>query len=252
MNDKRPAGLFVTGTDTDVGKTYAAALIVRSLVAQGRRVGVYKPAASGCRRDPATGDLTSDDAVALWEAAGHPGELERVCPQRFAAPLAPHLAAQAEGRLLDGELLRWGLDYWRERSDVVVVEGAGGLFSPLGDEELNIQLACDFGWPLVIVTANRLGVVNATLSNQNAISGFNLQNMARALRVGCVVLNDVQPDDGKDPSRQSNGSELRKFLRAFRVPWFTELQHDAGQFTTSVDWDLVARYRPGYPELSDG
>ena len=88
-----------------MGKTYVAALIARSLAASGRRVGVYKPAASGCVRD-AQGRLVSDDAVALWEAAGRPGDLEHVCPQRFAAPLAPHLAARAEGREIDAGLLR--------------------------------------------------------------------------------------------------------------------------------------------------
>ena len=67
-----------------------------------------------------------------WNAAGRPGELDRVCPQRFEAPLAPHLAALAEGRRLDPDLLRQGLDYWRERSEIVLVEGAGGLMSPLG------------------------------------------------------------------------------------------------------------------------
>src|SRR5688572_27332873 len=101
-------GLFITGTDTGVGKTYVAALIAGALVTAGRTVGVYKPTASGCRREG--GELISDDAVALWEAAGRPGELERACPQRFAAPLAPHLAARAEGREVDAALLRSGLD----------------------------------------------------------------------------------------------------------------------------------------------
>ena len=87
-------GLFITGTDTEVGKTRVTAMIARSLVAAGYRVGVYKPAASGCRRE---GDeLIADDAVALWEAAGRPATLEQVCPQRFEAPLAPHLAAREE------------------------------------------------------------------------------------------------------------------------------------------------------------
>ena len=80
-------GLFITGTDTGVGKTYVAALIARSLAAAGHRVGVYKPAASGCVRGQ--GRLVSADAAALWEAAGRAGNLEHVCPQRFAAPFAP-------------------------------------------------------------------------------------------------------------------------------------------------------------------
>src|SRR4051812_19611842 len=75
-------GLFVIGTDTAVGKTFVAARIAAALARTGIRVGVYKPAASGCRRMGRT--LVSDDAVALWEAAGRPGDLKAVCPQRFA------------------------------------------------------------------------------------------------------------------------------------------------------------------------
>ncbi len=98
----RIPGLSSRGTYTGVGKTYVGAMITRSLAAGGRKVGVYKPAASGCRPD---GDaLVSDYAVALWEAAGRPGDLEHACPQRFEAPLAPHLAAQAEGRTIDVDL----------------------------------------------------------------------------------------------------------------------------------------------------
>ena len=78
-------------------------MIARCLVRAGHRVGVYKPAASGCR--VLDGRLAADDAVAIWEAAGRPGRLEDVCPQCFQAPLAPHLAARGEGKRLDEELL---------------------------------------------------------------------------------------------------------------------------------------------------
>jgi dethiobiotin synthetase len=249
MIDKPTPGLFITGTDTGVGKTHVAAMIVRALAAAGHRVGVYKPAASGCHRD-SQGNLTSDDAVALWEAAGRPGELDRVCPQCFAAPLAPHLAARAEGRAIDVELLRWGLDYWHERSDVIVVEGAGGLFSPLTDDELNIDLAREFAWPLVIITNNRLGVVNATLSMCNAVSGYNIRHIRQALRIAAVVLNDAAPDDGRDPSRTHNSATLGKLLRAFHVSWFVDVRNDQQEFSSPIDWMLPARYKPGYPDLT--
>src|SRR3954453_22497094 len=100
-------GLFITGTGTGVGKTYVGALVARSLRDAGKRVGVYKPVASGC--EMCAGELVSADAVALWEAAGRPGTLEQVCPQLFAAPLAPHLAARQEARLVDSKLLRDGI-----------------------------------------------------------------------------------------------------------------------------------------------
>ena len=118
MNDST-RGLFITGTDTEVGKTHVAALIARDLVAAGHRVGVYKPVASGCRLEAE--QLVADDAVALWEAAGRPGELQRVCPQRFLAPLAPHLAAKEEGKTLDLQLMVNGLDYWRvKKGDILL------------------------------------------------------------------------------------------------------------------------------------
>src|SRR4051794_2731996 len=113
------AGLFVVGTDTAVGKTVVASRNAAGLSRAGGKVGVYKPAASGCRRVGRAS--VSDDAMALWEAAGRPGELKAVCPQRFAAALAPHLAAKAERKQIDSKLLRRGLDYWRARSEIVVV-----------------------------------------------------------------------------------------------------------------------------------
>ncbi|MBN8626180.1 MAG: dethiobiotin synthase [Planctomycetes bacterium] len=234
-------GLFVTGTDTGIGKTHVAAMIARALVAQGKRVGVYKPAASGCTRD-ADGNLTSDDAVQLWEAAGRPGDLEHVCPQRFAAPLAPHLAARAEGRELDFDQLRWGLDYWRPRSDVVVVEGAGGLFSPLSDDRLNMDLALALGFPLVIVAPNRLGVLHAVLATVNAAAYYNLKHVRHELKIAAVVLNQPTADDGPaDPSRQSNAAVLRQALRPFKVGQFVELPYGAESFPAPIDWIAPAR-----------
>jgi dethiobiotin synthetase len=167
MSNSTP-GLFITGTDTEVGKTYVAALIARAMAAAGRKVGVYKPAASGCRRE--ADDLVADDAVAIWEAAGRPGELERVCPQRFEAALAPHLAAEAEGRQVDADLLRTGIEYWQQQSDIILVEGVGGLMSPISKDDYVADLADEFGFPLVVVSPNKLGTINATLQTLIAAS----------------------------------------------------------------------------------
>ncbi len=192
-------GLFIAGTSTEVGKTYVASLIARALVKSGRKVGVYKPAASGCVwRD---GQLISEDAEQLWQAAGSPGTLEEVCPQRFEAAVAPHVAAHMEGRQIDRQLLRDGLDVWRERSDVVLVEGAGGLMSPISDDDYNADLAREFGYPLVVVAANTLGVINHTL--QTLITARNYRG---GMDVAAVVLNQVEP--GGDASVASNRQEL--------------------------------------------
>src|SRR5215208_4762417 len=119
-------GYFITGTDTDVGKTFVTAALARALVADKQRVGVYKPVASGCALNPC-GQAISDDAQALWEAAGRPLTLDAVCPQRFLAPLAPPLAAAEEGTAVNENLLMEGLQPWHAASDIILVEGAGGL-----------------------------------------------------------------------------------------------------------------------------
>lgn len=229
---KAVQGLFVTGTDTAVGKTYVGALIARALAKDGRRVGVYKPAESGCRREGE--ELVAADAAFLWEAAGRPGDLEHVCPQKFAASLAPHLAAMAEERRIDAQLLRDGLDYWRERSDVVIVEGAGGLMSPLGEEEYVADLALDFAFPLVVVSRNGLGTINHTL--QTLISAATFRE---GLDVAGIVLNAAGPQtEGDDESIASNRRELETRCVA---PVLAEVGWGANAFDTAVDWYALAR-----------
>ncbi|MCE9547769.1 MAG: dethiobiotin synthase [Planctomycetia bacterium] len=225
MDHKRPRGLFITGTDTGVGKTYVACLIARALRAAGHRVGVYKPATSGCRRDGDT--LVSDDAVSLWEAAGRPGTLDEVCPQRFAAPLAPHLAALAEGRTINADQLRSGADAWRGRCDVLLVEGAGGLMSPLGEHDYNATLAEDLGLPLVVVARNALGTINHTLQTLIAAAAWN-----KGLPVAGIVLNRAQ-NSADDPSVESNRRELNERAMA---PVLAEVLHGAKEFDAIVDW----------------
>ncbi|HWC89209.1 MAG TPA: dethiobiotin synthase, partial [Pirellulales bacterium] len=210
MNGQPPRGLFVTGTDTAVGKTYVAALIARQLAAAGRRVGVYKPVASGCHASPDRTSpdrkggepLVSDDALQLWQAAGRPGEFDRVCPQCFAAPLSPPRAAREEGRTVDRALLRSGLNFWSASHEILIIEGAGGLLSPASDEDSVADLAADFGFQLIVVAANRLGTINHTLLTLEVAA-------IRKLKVGAVVLNDL-PGDSSDPSRSSNFDDLKQ------------------------------------------
>ncbi len=229
MNDSTP-GLFITGTNTEIGKTYVAALIARALAAAGHKVGVYKPVASGCRREG--NELVADDAVLVWEAAGRPGELELACPQRFEAALAPHLAAEAEARQVDADLLRTGIEYWRQRSDIILVEGVGGLMSPVSKDDYVADLADEFGFPLIVVAPNTLGTINATLQTLIAASCFR-----EGLDIAGVVLNNpISPGD--DASRSTNRQEL-----AARCipPILAEVPWQATDFDTAVDWFALAR-----------
>jgi dethiobiotin synthetase len=217
-------GLFITGTGTGVGKTYVGALIASALRASGKRVGVYKPVASGC--EIVAGNLVSPDANALWQAAGRPGSLEHVCPQVFAAPIAPHLAARAEGKRVDKRLLRDGLQFWRANSDVVIVEGAGGLMSPISDDDYNADLAVEFGFPLLIVAANVLGTIKATL--QTLITA---NSSPYNLGVAGIVLNSLnQP--ANDPSVESNADEI---AGRCEPPLLATVEH-GGTFDRPVDW----------------
>lgn len=233
MTRKKPLGLFITGTDTGVGKTYIGSLIAQELVRAGLRVGVYKPVASGCRR--AKGDLVSEDAQTLWEAAGKPLSLEEVCPQRFEAPLAPPLAAQAEGKSVDTRLLREGLKPWLKWADVVLVEGAGGLMSPLSEEDYVADLAYEFGYPLLVVSKNILGTINHTLLTLIAATTFR-----EGIDVVGIVLNEPAAPDADDASLKSNLAELKARCVP---PVLAHVAHRAREFNPPVDWQTVARIR---------
>lgn len=228
-------GLFVTGTDTGVGKTEVAAVIVRWLrQAGGLRVGAYKPVASGV----AAAELAHSDAARLWEAAGRPRPIETVCPQWFAAPISPPRSARLEGRSVDERLLRSAFEPWRDSCDIVVVEGAGGLFSPVGDRTLNADLAHDLDLPIVVVDAARLGAIGRTLAIAEAAA-------ARGLRLAAVVLSEVEPwagvgDDPTSPQAiaRHSAEDLAERLRPVPV---TMLSHGAGTIEPAVDWLALAR-----------
>jgi len=230
MLKKPPHGLFITGTDTEVGKTFVASLIVKQLSAAGHRVGVYKPVASDCVSDGR--ELVSEDAVHLWQAAGRPLSLEAVCPQRFEAPLAPHLSAAKSGHVLDASLLRTGIEVWADQCDVIIVEGAGGLMSPIGDDEFIADLAMDFGYPAVIVTPNVIGAINQTLQTLITASCFR-----DGIPVAGVVLNDARSFDA-DISMESNREEIAK--RSAR-PMLTRLRYEQEEFDDLIDWMQVIK-----------
>lgn len=181
----RPSGLFITGTDTNVGKTQVATRIIRELRAGNHRIGAYKPVCSGA----------SDETPPRWEdierlrtALGVDLPDDVICPQRFLAPLAPPLAARAEGRFVDFEVLVRGMDWWQGRADLMIVEGAGGLLAPVTETNTAADLAKALRYPLIIVARCGLGTINHTLLTIEAAR-------SRGLAVAGVVLNQSHPDD---------------------------------------------------------
>jgi dethiobiotin synthetase len=209
-----PVKLFVAGTDTNVGKTFAAALVVKMYRHSGVNVGVYKPVASGCSL--VDGVLIAADAVALWRAAGEPRTLSDVCPQKFQAPLAPGQAAAAEGKTVDLEQLRAGLNCWERDFDAIVIEGAGGLFSPLADRFLNVDLVKQINADrLIIVAANRLGVIHQVLATCAAAAH-------RGVTVDGLILSSTSPTS--DASVAGNARQIRELTD---VPVVAEIPYGA-------------------------
>ncbi|MBA2113379.1 dethiobiotin synthase [Bremerella alba] len=235
MNGKAPRGLFITGNNTGVGKTHVAGLIAQSLQNAGLRVGTYKPAASGLVEKE--GQWISEDVQTLWEASGKMWDAKHICPQTFHAPLAPHLSARAEGKDIDTTLLRTGFDHWKQQQaagkcDFILVEGAGGLLSPMSDEDYVADLALEFGLPLIVVAANRLGMINETLQTL-----LTAQSYQAGVLVAGIVLNDLEADTS-DISRTTNRGEL---ARRSHVPILTHVPFGAKQLPEEVDWQSLAR-----------
>ena len=223
-----PVGLFITGTDTDIGKTYVSCLIAKALRTHGYRVGVYKPVATGgCCTD---GKVVAADAVALHRAAGLTNSLADVCPQIFQAPLAPPSAAAAEGSAVDRNMLRQGLTYWAGKCDIVLVEGSGGLMSPLSDEDYSANLAEEFGYPLLVVAANRLGVINHSLQTLITATAFG-----EGLEIAGVILNQLRSEG--DGSILTNHKQLEKRIR---VPILAEVGWQSKNFEPEIDWFALA------------
>ena len=193
-------GLFITGTDTSVGKTYVSCAIVRDLRAAGHRVGAYKPVCSGVRID-ANGHSVWDDVEELRQALCGEFSDDQISPQRFAAPLAPPIAARYEGRSVDVAELQRGFDWWHSQCDLLIAEGAGGLLCPLTDDESMADLAARFRLPLLIVARCGLGTINHTLLTIEVAR-------TRGLRVAGVLMNEAIPVRDDDISVSTNAAEI--------------------------------------------
>lgn len=184
-------GLFITGTDTGVGKTHIACGLARALAAAGVRVGVMKPVETGVP------DGIGPDTAALMEAAQSRASADLVCPYTYKMPASPLVAARAEGdTVLPARLLAAYADLYADRQ-VMLVEGAGGWAVPIADRFDMGDLAAALGLPVLVVARRSLGTVNHTRLTVDAVR-------ARGLSVAGVVLNGPEPVD--DPSVVNNGT----------------------------------------------
>jgi dethiobiotin synthetase len=214
-------GLFITGTDTGVGKTTFGAGLVRYWRGQRNRVGAYKPVASGSVLNE-LGEPVWQDLEAYFSALDGEFPRDRICPQRFPAPLAPPVAARQMGATVDEALMQAGYEWWQPRADWMVVEGAGGLLSPLSHSQSNADLASALGLPLLIIGRLGLGTINHTLLTVEVAQ-------QRQLPIRGVILNASQPSTD-DESIASNPVEL---ARRCTVPILGVLPY-------SADGDLLS------------
>lgn len=212
-----PPGLFVTGTDTGVGKTHVASIILRELRAEGIRVGAYKPLCSGAVIN-AEGQPAWDDLERLAAALERPECSPLIGPQRFLAPLAPPLAARAEGRTVDPAALDAGVRAWQAGCDRLVIEGAGGWFCPLTETQTFADWVARWRWPVLIVARRGLGTINHTLLTIAAIRQCGVPIVG-------IVMNGARADDD-DLSVRENAAEIEA---RSGVPVFGEVTHGAMQ-----------------------
>ena len=192
-------GVFITGTSTGVGKTFIGAGIARALTKRDIKVIPKKPVESGCVKQD--NELIPQDASVLKDAANYQGPLSEVCPYRFEAPVSPVRAAQLSNKILSRERLVTACSQGN-KDGFVLVEGAGGFYSPLAENCLNADLAVALQLPVLLVADDKLGTLSHVLLNVEAIQNRGLQLIA-------VVLN-ASSDEFNE--HMDNAADLRERL----------------------------------------
>ncbi len=178
-------GLFVTATDTEVGKTVVTCAIAAWLRREGMTVGVCKPIASGCRHDRE--GLVNEDAEALAHFADCRANLDVINPVRYRDPLAPAVAAERVERPVDDHAIAESLHRLDAEHGVMLVEGIGGLLVPLDEKRTVLDLAATLGYPVLVVVRPNLGTLNHTAMTCELIR-------RRKLRLAGLVINRYQPE----------------------------------------------------------
>jgi len=197
-------GIFITGTDTGVGKTLVAGGLAALLQEKGIDVGVMKPAESGCHRE--NGKLIPEDALFLKEMSQCQDELELINPYALEHPLTPALAAELEGVEIRIEVIREAYFDLSSRHELVLVEGAGGMLAPLTSDRLMADLVKELGGlPLLIVTRTVLGTINHTLLTLY---------YARRERMGMLGITANQTSPPLGFAESLNPVALRRWVKA--------------------------------------
>ena len=232
-------GLFITGTDTEDGKTLVAAAIANWFSRRGHRTAVCKPVATGCvkRRE----GLVSEDAEFLAHHADAKFPLNTICPQRFAEPLAPAIAAERAGQSIEWNAIDSAIQTMSRQSDVLIVEGVGGIMVPIDRKHTVLDIARWLGLPTVIVARPGLGTINHTLLTVRALR-------EEKIPVAGVVINQY-PNETAPIAEETNPRAIEKWGKVpilclvpkFSGPAIPNLPPDVVAAIDSVDWVAKAR-----------
>lgn len=164
---------FITGTDTDVGKTYVACKLIQQYVAHGYKVVGMKPVAAGC--ELIDGEWVNDDVLKLEALSNVKAPRTLTNPYSFKEAIAPHIAAGLVGVEIKVSVIKQAFDALSKLADIVIVEGAGGFLVPLNEQETIADLAVALNLPVILIVGLKLGCINHTLLTIEAIKTRNCQ-----------------------------------------------------------------------------
>lgn len=193
-------GIFITGTDTDVGKTVVAGALAMGLKKIGFSVGVMKPVETGCKKVGKR--LIPSDAIFLKKASGSRDSLDLINPYRFEKSLAPSVASELEGVRIDISRILKTFDIMKKRHDIVIIEGAGGILVPVYKDYLFLDLIRDLGLPVLIVARPSLGTINHTLLTIRCAQEYGIPVIG-------FILNYTK-DLKQDPSEKTNPLVIKR------------------------------------------
>lgn len=165
-------GYFITGTDTDVGKTVVSLCLIQHFKSLENRVACMKPISAGCY---STEDgLRNEDAVRLQQASSPKLPYELINPYAYEPPIAPHIAAEKQGVVIDKQHIKSCYQKIAAQSDLVIIEGAGGWLVPVSDRETMADIAAELQLPVILVVGLRLGCLNHALLTTSSIEHMGL------------------------------------------------------------------------------
>ena len=197
--------LFISGIDTDIGKTYATGMMAKALMQQGISVITQKLVQTGVSIDSASGKMNiADDIVTHRQLMGiplQPCDLDfTTCLYRYEKPASPHLSVKLANAVLDFKIITKSTQQLQQSYDAVLLEGAGGLLVPITEQLLTLDYIAEQDYPVVLVTSGRLGSINHTLLSLEAIK-------ARGLTLHSVIYNHIH-DNAAQTDKQIAASTI--------------------------------------------